>query len=70
GPNSADDCKGSRDRNTSSSITNGDAGPQEQDVPTIGPRGTLVRSYRSRPRDMELSLEGGSIRTLARRVLI
>ncbi|RZS25144.1 hypothetical protein BHM03_00058308 [Ensete ventricosum] len=58
-------------------ITTADAGPQEQDVPTIGPRGTLVRNYRSRPRDMKLSHKdkvdlkrGGSVRTLARGVLI
>ncbi|RWV89187.1 hypothetical protein GW17_00048680 [Ensete ventricosum] len=38
-------------------ITTADTGPQEQDVPTIGPRGTLVRNYRSRPRDMKLSLK-------------
>ncbi|RWW70717.1 hypothetical protein BHE74_00021591 [Ensete ventricosum] len=38
-------------------ITTADVGPQEQDVPIIGPRGTLVRNCRSRPRDMKLSLE-------------
>ncbi|RWV78307.1 hypothetical protein GW17_00060741 [Ensete ventricosum] len=58
-------------------VTTADAGSQEQDVPTIGPRGTLVRNYRSRPRDMKLSHKdkvdlkrGGSVRTLARGVLI
>ncbi|RWW80399.1 hypothetical protein BHE74_00011261 [Ensete ventricosum] len=38
-------------------VTIADAEPQEQDVPTIGPRGTLVRNYISRPKDMELSYE-------------
>ncbi|RWW56732.1 hypothetical protein BHE74_00036536 [Ensete ventricosum] len=38
-------------------LTTADAGPQDQDVPTIGPRGTLVRNCISQPRDMELSLE-------------
>ncbi|RWV77170.1 hypothetical protein GW17_00062043 [Ensete ventricosum] len=38
-------------------ITITDVGPQEQDAPTIGARGSLIRSCRSRPRDMELSLE-------------
>ncbi|RWV86788.1 hypothetical protein BHE74_00053941 [Ensete ventricosum] len=38
-------------------VTTIDAGPQEHDVPTIGPRGTLVRSCRSRSRDMKLNLE-------------
>ncbi|RWV84948.1 hypothetical protein GW17_00053301 [Ensete ventricosum] len=58
-------------------VTTTDARPQEQGMPTIGPRGTLVRNCISRPRDMELSLEDKadlkrdeSIRTLARGVLI
>ncbi|RWW56538.1 hypothetical protein BHE74_00036739 [Ensete ventricosum] len=38
-------------------VTTADAGHQEQDVPTIGPRGTLVRNCKSRPREMELNLE-------------
>ncbi|RZS12507.1 hypothetical protein BHM03_00044023 [Ensete ventricosum] len=38
-------------------VTTGDVGLQEQDVPTIGPRGTLMRNCISRPKDMELNLE-------------
>ncbi|RRT72048.1 hypothetical protein B296_00019746 [Ensete ventricosum] len=64
---------GSRDRDTSPASHYCYAGPQEQDVSTIGPRGTLVRNCRSRPRDIELSFEdkaeeSGSVRTLARGV--
>ncbi|RZR91768.1 hypothetical protein BHM03_00019953 [Ensete ventricosum] len=38
-------------------VTTADARPQEQDAPTIGARGSLMRSCKSGPRDMELSLE-------------
>ncbi|RWW36655.1 hypothetical protein BHE74_00058304 [Ensete ventricosum] len=37
-------------------VTTVDAGSQEQDAPTIG-RGSLVRSCRSGPGDMEFGLE-------------
>ncbi|RWV92526.1 hypothetical protein GW17_00045087 [Ensete ventricosum] len=34
-----------------------DAGLQEQDAPTTGARGSLMKSCRSGPKDMELNLE-------------